>query len=345
MFGLSNNLSETITKVIKYVLVFCVIYLLLRVIPKTPLCSRDNFIISLIITSVYVLYDMYICGKKEHLEDTSKLNAQLNSILSKINTTNPDLAASLSNLKTQVTNTVNQQVPQLTNQVQQQIQQMMPQHTNQVQQQMMPQPTMPQPTMPQPTMPQPTMPQPTNQVQQPTMPQPTNQVQQPMMPQPTMPQPTMPQVQECSSCTAPSTQDLKNNQDVKMVVNENNYNGYQYNAQRLYPSHGSRMEDGILASEMSYTDYNSIPLGQNLNTMEKDFSYTFLPPDRWYPVPPHPPVCVAEKECPVCPVIVVNNSGSASSVANLKEWNDTTRVTPGDQINTNYINDKINSGR
>ena len=64
MFGLTNNLSETITRVVKYVLVFCVIYLLLRVVPKTPLCSRDNFIISLIITAVYVLYDMYICNKK-----------------------------------------------------------------------------------------------------------------------------------------------------------------------------------------------------------------------------------------------------------------------------------------
>ena len=110
MFGLSDNFQNTLTRVVKYALVFCVIYLLLRVVPKTPLCSRDNFIISLIITSVYVLYDMYVCGKKEHLEDTSKLNDQLNSILSKINTTNPDLAASLSNLKTQVTNTVNQQV-------------------------------------------------------------------------------------------------------------------------------------------------------------------------------------------------------------------------------------------
>ena len=54
MFGFSNNLSETITRVVKYVLVFCVIYLLLRVVSKTPLCSRDNFIISLIITAVYL---------------------------------------------------------------------------------------------------------------------------------------------------------------------------------------------------------------------------------------------------------------------------------------------------
>jgi hypothetical protein len=312
MFGLNNNLSDTITRVVKYVLVFCVIYLLLRVIPKTPLCSRDNFIISLIITAVYVLYDIYICNKKEHLEDTTQLNSQLSNLLNKINTTNPELASSLSNLKTQVSNTIQQQMPQMQQQVQQMIQPQMMQ-----QPQMMPQPQMPQPQMPQPQMPQPQMPQP----------------------------PQMPEVQECTTCQAPSTQDLKNNQDVQMVVNENNYNGYNYEAVRKYPSNGSRMEDGILASEMSYTDYNSIPLGQNLDTMEKDFSYTFLPPDRWYPVPPHPPVCVAEKECPVCPVIVVNGSGNNADYTNLKEWNNATRITPGDQINTNYINDKINSGR
>jgi len=291
MFGFSNNLSETITRVVKYVLVFCVIYLLLRVVPKTPLCLRDNFIISLIITAVYVLYDVYICNKKEHLEDTTQLNNQLSSLLNKINTSNPELAASLSNLKTQVTSSVQQQMPQLQQQVQQQVQQMQ------------------------------------QQVQQ---------MQQP---------PQMPEVQECTTCQAPSTQDLKNNQDVKMIVNENNYNGYRYTPVRKYPYNGSRMEDGILASEMSYTDYNSIPLGQNLDTMEQDFSYTFLPPDRWYPVPPHPPVCVAEKECPVCPVIVVNSSGNNADITNLKEWNNATRITPGDQINTNYINDKINSGR
>ena len=61
MFGLNNNLSETITRVVKYVLVFCVIYLLLRVIPKTPLCSRDNFVISLInINNVHKFAIFYI---------------------------------------------------------------------------------------------------------------------------------------------------------------------------------------------------------------------------------------------------------------------------------------------
>jgi hypothetical protein len=341
MFGLDNNLIDTITRVIKYILVFCVIYLLLRVVPKTPLCSRDNFIISLIITSVYVLYDTYICNKKEHMGKTSDLNTELNNLLGKLNTTNPELVASLNNLKTQVTNNIKEQANTVMPQLNQKLQN--------VQQIMQPpiQPTTIQPTTIQPTTMQPPTMQPT--IQPPTM-QPTMQptIQPTTMQPPTM-QPTMPEVQECTSCqTNPLTQDLKNNQDVNMVVNENNYNGYNYKPVRKYPSNGSRMEDGILASEMSYTDYNSIPLGQNLDTMEQDFSYTFLPPDRWYPVPPHPPVCVAEKECPVCPVIVVNssgNNGNNANFTNLKEWSSASRITPGDQINTTYINDKINSGR
>ncbi len=90
---------------------------------------------------------------------------------------------------------------------------------------------------------------------------------------------------------------------------------------------------------MNYTDYNTLPIGANIDSKTDDFSYTFLPPDKWYPIPPHPPVCVTEKQCPVCPM---NTSGTT---ADLKEVGNASRITPGDQINTKYINEKINSGR
>jgi hypothetical protein len=114
---------------------------------------------------------------------------------------------------------------------------------------------------------------------------------------------------------------------------------YLYSPVRKYPSSGSRIEDGILTSEMSYTDYNTLPVGANVDTKLDDFSYTFLPPDKWYPIPPHPPICVAEKQCPVCPVT------TTGTTTNLKEWSEASRVTPGDQINSNYVDGKINSGR
>ena len=145
----------------------------------------------------------------------------------------------------------------------------------------------------------------------------------------------LPAVEECTTCKV----DLSDNTDVKKIANEDENVGYMYTPTRRYPSTGSRMENGILGSDMPYTDYNTLPIGAKIDTKVDDFSYSFLPPDRWYPIPPHPPVCVAEKQCPVCPM---NTTGT---VASLKEWGEVSRVTPGDQVNSTYINEKLNSGR
>jgi hypothetical protein len=161
------------------------------------------------------------------------------------------------------------------------------------------------------------------------------QMQQMQQMQPMQQMPAAPAVEECTTCKV----DTSDNTDVKKIANDEDNLAYMYSPTRRYPSTGSRMENGILGSDMPYTDYNTLPIGAKIDTKVDDFSYTFLPPDRWYPIPPHPPVCVAEKQCPVCPM---NTSGT---VAGLKEWGEVSRVTPGDQINSNYINEKINSGR
>jgi hypothetical protein len=153
--------------------------------------------------------------------------------------------------------------------------------------------------------------------------------------QPTPASKELPAVEECTTCKV----DLSDNKDVKKISNDEENLAYMYTPTRRYPSTGSRMEDGILGSDMPYTDYNTLPIGAKIDTKVDDFSYSFLPPDRWYPIPPHPPVCVAEKQCPVCPM---NTTGT---VASLKEWGEVSRVTPGDQVNSTYINEKLNSGR
>jgi ferredoxin len=147
--------------------------------------------------------------------------------------------------------------------------------------------------------------------------------------------PTLPKVEECTTCKV----DIKDNTDVKKISSDEGNLAHSFQPLRKHPSTGSRMEDGILSSEMPYTDYNSLPIGANVDSKVDDFSYTFLPPDKWYPVPPHPPVCIAEKQCPVCPVT------TTGALANLKEWGEASRVTPGDQVNTTYLNEKLNSGR
>lgn len=101
---------------------------------------------------------------------------------------------------------------------------------------------------------------------------------------------------------------------------------------------GSRAKNDLINDDMKYTDYNHLPMAQGYDSRNYEYGYSFLPPEKWYPQPPYPPVCVAEKECPVCPI---NTSGAPTD---MKEWNDSRRVMPPDRINTDYIN-KLNAGR
>lgn len=102
---------------------------------------------------------------------------------------------------------------------------------------------------------------------------------------------------------------------------------------------GSRSEDDVMGDELPYNfvDYHTLPVDMNDGSFES--GYSMLPPKDWYPVPPHPPVCVTEKVCPVCPVY------TSGTEVNLKEWNQTRRITPPDNINVNVIKEKLNSGR
>lgn len=102
---------------------------------------------------------------------------------------------------------------------------------------------------------------------------------------------------------------------------------------------GSRAQDDVLSDESNYFDHNHLPMGENVNSGSFEYGYSFMPPDKWYPQPPFPPVCVAEKKCPVCPVY------TTGAPVDVKEWNDTRRVTQPDSIDTKMIKEKLNSGR
>jgi len=102
---------------------------------------------------------------------------------------------------------------------------------------------------------------------------------------------------------------------------------------------GSRPENDVISNETqyNYTDYNTHPPNLNEGTFEN--GYSFLPPSNWYPQPPHPPVCVAEKRCPVCPTF------TSGTNIELKEWNSSRRVMQPDEINVKYVEEKLNAGR
>ena len=101
---------------------------------------------------------------------------------------------------------------------------------------------------------------------------------------------------------------------------------------------GSREENDVMGDESAYnyTDYNSLP---TYLTNSADDGYSYLPPRYWFPVPPHPPVCVSEKKCPVCPVYTNGTN------LDLKEWDQSRRITPPDIINVDAVKEKLNSGR
>lgn len=100
-----------------------------------------------------------------------------------------------------------------------------------------------------------------------------------------------------------------------------------------------RAIEGPLDDELPYSDYNHLPVAAGYKSKAYEYGYSFLPPEKWYPQPPRPPVCVTEKRCPVCPVTA---DGTPTDV---KEFHESRRVTQPDSINTAYIEDKLNAGR
>ncbi len=126
---------------------------------------------------------------------------------------------------------------------------------------------------------------------------------------------------------------------VKKSVDEYGMDTYVYktNTQK-YETGPTRASAGVMATETQYTDYNILPVTPEDSKLY-EYGYSFLPPEKWFPVPPHPPVCVSEKRCPVCPVT------TTGTPVDMKEWNDSRRITPGDVINIEYAKDKLNSGR
>lgn len=107
----------------------------------------------------------------------------------------------------------------------------------------------------------------------------------------------------------------------------------------IIESTGSRTDNDLIKSDMPYTDYHHLPLGDYYKPTDFEYGYSFLPPEKWYPEPPFPPVCVSEKRCPVCPAY------TTGTPVDVKEWMASSRITPPDRINTEYVKEKLNAGR
>ena len=102
---------------------------------------------------------------------------------------------------------------------------------------------------------------------------------------------------------------------------------------------GCRWEDDLLTNDMKYTDYNHLPMADGYASKDYEYGYSYLPPEKWYPQPPFPPICLTPKQSVVCPLY------TTGTPLDVKEWNSSIRITSPDNINVKYIKEKLNSGR
>ena len=101
-------------------------------------------------------------------------------------------------------------------------------------------------------------------------------------------------------------------------------------------------QEAETSNEMKYTELPPEmhqPLGTYDNTFTNDFDhgYTLLNTDKWSVPMRRPPVCIQEKECPVCP------SMASGSLMYVKDFPMETKIP--EKINMEYVQDKINKMR
>jgi hypothetical protein len=94
-----------------------------------------------------------------------------------------------------------------------------------------------------------------------------------------------------------------------------------------------------LTNELKYGYYNYVgPLNKGM--INKD--YTFVSPENWYPIPPHPPVCVTNKKCTTCPIQITDGK-DYMSFASIEDFDKARRFTGSMNINTKYVKEVLNN--
>jgi hypothetical protein len=115
--------------------------------------------------------------------------------------------------------------------------------------------------------------------------------------------------------------------------------GYKYYSDIFTRSVGAPPADQALTNELKYGDYNYVgPINKGMINKE----YTFVSPTNWYPIPPHPPVCVTNKSCTTCPV-QISNGKDYMNWANWDEFDQARRFTGDMNINIDYVKNVLNN--
>lgn len=102
--------------------------------------------------------------------------------------------------------------------------------------------------------------------------------------------------------------------------------------------HNRRIE-GELDNDLPYSDFNHLPVAAGYKSHDYEYGYSYLPPEKWFPINPRPPICITDHKATVYPVL------ANGTPVDVKEFHSSTRLTQPDRISTSYTSDKLNAGR
>ena len=125
----------------------------------------------------------------------------------------------------------------------------------------------------------------------------------------------------------------------RSVVNKFIESGGKYYGDILTRSTNAPSKFQAATNELKYGDFNYIaPLNKGMINP----AYTFVSPTNWYPIPPHPPVCVTNKRCTTSPIIM-GDGKDYMNFASLEDFDASRRFTGDMGINIDYIKNVLNN--
>ena len=93
-----------------------------------------------------------------------------------------------------------------------------------------------------------------------------------------------------------------------------------------------------MASELKYGDLNYLaPLNKGMSNKD----YTFISPNNWFPIPAIPPVCVTNKNCTTCPIIM-SDGKDYMAWSDINDFDKSRRFTGNMGINIDYVKNVLN---
>jgi hypothetical protein len=129
--------------------------------------------------------------------------------------------------------------------------------------------------------------------------------------------------------------DIGNPDVVKPFINS----GLKYYNDIYTESTGADKSKDSVNNELKYGDFNYIgPINKGMINKE----YTFVSPTNWYPIPPHPPVCVTNRSCTTCPVQITDGK-DYMQWASWDDFDKARRFTGDMNINVKYIKEVLNN--